>query len=47
MSYGDEITASDGFEPDEDEFDSEDYDDELGSEDDADWDEDDDEAGNA
>lgn len=37
MSYGEENTASDGFEPDEDELDSEDYD-EPGSEDDADWD---------
>jgi hypothetical protein len=38
MSYGEEITASDDLEPDEDDLDSEDYD-ELGSEDDADWDE--------
>jgi hypothetical protein len=37
MSYGDEITASDGFEPDEDELESDDYD-ELGSEDEADLD---------
>jgi hypothetical protein len=37
MSYGEESTASDGIEPDEDELDSEDYD-EAGSEDDADWD---------
>jgi|HubBroStandDraft_3_1064219.scaffolds.fasta_scaffold3993417_1 hypothetical protein len=40
MSYGDEITASDGFEPDEDdEFGSADLD-ELGAEDEADWDDD-------
>lgn len=39
MSYGDEITASDGSEPDDDELDTEDYE-EPGSEDDADWDED-------
>ena len=42
MSYGDEITASDGYEPDEDEFGSEDYD-EVGSGDGADWDDEDDE----
>jgi hypothetical protein len=42
MSYGDEATASDGYEPDADEFNSEDYD-QLKSEDDADWDEDEDE----
>jgi hypothetical protein len=43
MSYGDEITASDGYEPDEDELESEDYED-LGSEDDAGWDDDEDDS---
>ena len=41
MSYGDEVTASDRYEPDADEFNSEDYD-ELGSEDDEDEDGDED-----
>jgi hypothetical protein len=40
MSYGDEITASDGYEPGEDEFGSGDYD-EAGPEDEADYDDDD------
>jgi hypothetical protein len=42
MSYGDDITASDGLEPEEDDdFASADYDedDEFGSEDDEEWDE--------
>jgi hypothetical protein len=41
MSYGDETTASDGYEPDEDEFGSADYN-EAESEDEADEDEDED-----
>jgi hypothetical protein len=42
MSYGDEIAASDGYEPGEDEFDSADLDKEPASGDDPDWDDDED-----
>jgi hypothetical protein len=40
MGYGDDIISSDGFEPaDDEEFDSADYDSELGTDDDIEWEE--------